>query len=331
MLKMIRKCFLFIALTYFAANIYSQQKPKVVSSASMINDIAFNIGGDLVELGMIVPIGGDPHIHVPTPNDAHKVNEADLILINGLTFEGWITELIENSGTEGATVVVTNGVEPLRSLAYQNSTDPHAWMDVGNAIIYADNIRKAFSELIPDKAETFLINFEKYKSELEALDQYISDRISTIPSDKRILITSHDAFQYYGKKYGLRLEAIMGISTDAEAQTSDIMRVNEAIRKYKVPAVFIESTINPKLISQIAKDNKVAIGGQLYADSLGDEDSPADTYIHMLRHNTDIIANALSGNKNLEKREEKSNVPTYIAIAFGLLLAMYFGIRQLNK
>jgi ABC-type Zn uptake system ZnuABC Zn-binding protein ZnuA len=297
----------------------------------MIYDIAHNIGGDRVRLDMIVPIGGDPHIHEPTPSDAQKVNKAQLILVNGLTFEGWMNELIENSGTTGKTITVTQGIEPLTSITYKNSADPHAWMIASNGIIYADNIRKALIELLPEHSEEFTSNFQKYKSQLEELDQYIFDRIASIPGDQRILITSHDAFQYYGRKYGLQLEAIMGISTDAEAQTSDIIRVNRVIREKKVPAVFIESTINPKMIKQIASDNNVRIGGKLFADSLGDKNSPADTYIHMLKSNTDTIVNALSSKSTESQEVEKTNFGIYALIGLLLVGILFLGVRQINK
>ncbi|MEE9371482.1 MAG: zinc ABC transporter substrate-binding protein [Saprospiraceae bacterium] len=320
-----------IALAINIFYLQGQSKPKVVASASMLLDIAKNIAGDEVDLAMIVPIGGDPHIHVPTPANARLVNKANLILVNGLTFEGWMNELIENSGTTGKTITVTEGVEALKSLAYHNSADPHAWMVASNGIIYADNTRMALIDLLPEKAVIFNQNFKNYKKELLELHEYIKTQIATIPSEKRILITSHDAFQYYGRAYGLRLEAIMGISTDAEAQTSDIMRVNEAIRTHKVPSIFIESTINPKMMKQIAKDNDVSIGGQLFADSLGDEASPADTYINMLKSNTDTIVKALTGEKIITTEEESSNIPVYLGIAVFLLLAMYFGIKLMNK
>lgn len=269
-------------------------KLKVVASASMITDMAQQIAGDLIEIETIVPIGGDPHIHEPTPRDARLVAAADLVFINGLTFEGWINELIENSGTKAITVLVTEGVVPLTSLSYKNSSDPHAWMDVSNGIVYSRNITNALKSKLPNHAETLEIAFNNYAERLQDLDTYIKNEIQKIPSQQRILITSHDAFQYYGKRYGIRLEAIMGISTEADAQTSDLIRVIKAIEDNKVPALFIESTINPKLMEQIARDAKVAIGGKLYADSLGDKDSPAPSYWDMLKYNTDTIVAALS-------------------------------------
>jgi len=321
----------FLLLLIIHSGLSAQDKPRVVASASMIFDMAKNIAGDLVDLEMIVPIGGDPHIHEPTPDNARLVNKADLVLINGLTFEGWMNELIENSGTTGKTVTVTDGINVLRSLTYKNSTDPHAWMVASNGVIYADNIRKALTELLPEKSEVFKSNFEVYKSKLLELEIYIHEKIQKIPKEHRILITSHDAFQYYGQQYGLRLEAIMGISTDAEAQTSDIVRVNRVIEESNVPAIFIESTINPKMMKQIASDKKVKIGGQLFADSLGDEDSPADTYINMLMSNTNTIVDALTNTIEIEPTKEKSNVPLYIGIAIFLIGAMFYGIKLINK
>jgi len=276
------------------SSLYSQDKIKIVTSASMIADMTQEIVGDLHDVEMIVPIGGDPHLHEPTPSNARLVSKADLIFINGLTFEGWITELIENSGTTAEVVTVTKDIQPLSSQTYENSFDPHAWMDASRVVSYVETIAKALQDIDPANAATYKTRLAAYTQKLETLDQEIKTAISSIPAQKRILITSHDAFQYYGQRYGIQLEAIMGISTEAEAQTSDIRRVNKVIKENKVPAIFVESTINPKLIQQLAQDNKVSIGGELYADSLGDKDSPASTYIDMMRYNTQTIVKALS-------------------------------------
>jgi ABC-type Zn uptake system ZnuABC Zn-binding protein ZnuA len=267
----------------------------------MFMDMAQHIGGDAFSYDVIVPIGGDPHIYEPTPSDAQLCGKASLILKNALTFEGWITKLIENSGAKARVATITEGITPIASQVYANATDPHAWMDASNGIFYAKNIAKAMTEIMPDKAALFNDNLTQYLKQLEELDAYIKDRIGSIPEDKRILITSHDAFHYYGKRYGLRLESILGTSTDADVQTADIRRLNEVIQTTRVPAVFIESTINPKMLEQIAADNKIAVGGKLYADSLGDKHSPAATYIDMLRYNTDTIYEGLS-----KEREEVS-------------------------
>lgn len=292
--KIDMKLIIFLLSLFAGLHLPAQDRPIVVATASMIADMTENIAGGQVEVKSIVPIGGDPHLHEPTPKDAQLVNGADLILKNGLTFEGWLNELIENSGTKAKVVQVTEGIQPVESATYKNSADPHAWMDASLGLAYIKNIKDALSQLDPDNADIFEFNYGVYKKQLEDLDKLIMESIQSIPENKRILITSHDAFQYYGRRYGIQLEAVLGTSTDAEAQTSDIIRLNKIIKANKVPAVFIESTVNPKLLEQLAKDNKIEIGGQLYADSIGDKDSPAPSYIDMLLHNTKVIVAALT-------------------------------------
>lgn len=322
-------CILWVTISF------SQDKKIVVATASMLSDMAENIAGGIVEIKCIVPIGGDPHLHEPTPRDAQMVNQADLILKNGLTFEGWLSELIENSGTTAEVIQVTAGVSTIQSTQYKNSTDPHAWMDASLGLVYIKNIKDALVKLDPDNAEIYQFNYGIYKKQLEDLDNYIKQAIKKIPPAKRVLITSHDAFQYYGQAYGIRLEAILGTSTDAEAQTSDIIRLNKVIRESKIPAVFIESTVNPKLLRQLAKDNDIEIGGQLYADSIGDKDSPAPTYLDMLKYNTDIIVAALTKEKQdtseiISEQEDSSNTLLWIVTA-GLLIGGFVAVWRFNS
>jgi ABC-type Zn uptake system ZnuABC Zn-binding protein ZnuA len=312
-----------MGLLIIAFQSQSQKSFKVVATASMIADMAENISGGLVEVKTIVPIGGDPHIYEPTPSDAALVASADLILMNGLTFEGWLKELIDNSGTKAKSILVTKGIDPIRSTQYENASDPHAWMAANNGIVYIDNITKALMALDPENARSYEFNFKMYKQQLEDMDIYIHKEVSKIPEDRRVLITSHDAFQYFGRRYGVRLESVLGTSTDADVQTSDIIRLNKVIKESGVPAVFIESTINPKLLNQIAKDNNVKIGGKLFSDSIGDEDSEAPTYLDMLKHNTDVIVAALTGDYEGDTTEENKasdeNKDWIIWLAIGLL------------
>lgn len=277
------------------------EKPKVVATASMIADMTKHIAGDKIDLKTIVPIGSDPHLHESTPRDAKIVAEAALIFKNGLTFEGWLNELIDNSGTKGKTVQVTEGLKVIKSAEYANSVDPHAWMDLSNGLVYIKNIKAALIELDPANKDYYTANYEKYKKEIEAADKYVVEQINKIPAERRVLITSHDAFQYFGQRYGIKLESVLGTSTDAEAQTSDIIRLNKIIRGNNIPAVFIESTINPKLLKQLASDNDIEVGGELYADSIGDKDSNASTYIDMIKYNTNTIVEALTKEKDQSK------------------------------
>ena len=312
-----------------------EDKPLVVATASIFADMAENLAGGQVEVEMIVPIGGDPHIHEPTPRDAQLVAKADLILKNDLTFEGWLSELIENSSTKAKVVTITEGITPIQSEKYKDSTDPHAWMDASFGMIYIKNIKDALIAVDPDHQDIYEFNYGVYKQQLEDLDEYIQEEIQKIPESRRILITSHDAFRYYGQRYGIRVEAILGTSTDAEVQTSDIIRLNKIIKSAKVPAVFIESTVNPKLLEQLATDNKIEIGGKLYSDSIGDEQSPAPTYMDMLKYNTNTIVHALK-KEVLAKAEDTSEIEggsnfwLYGFLAVLLIGGFFFMIKKLN-
>ena len=323
-------------------NLTAQDKPVVASTASMIWDMAKNIGGDHFDHQMIVPIGGDPHIYEPTPRDARLVAKADLILKNGLTFEGWINSLIENSGTKAPVVTVTDGLAALTSLTYKDATDPHAWMDAMKGEFYLRNIRDALISILPEHKEEITKNYESYSRKLSELDEYIENEIKKIPEAQRILITSHDAFQYYGRRYGLNLQAIQGVSTDAEVLTADVRRVNKVIRESGVPAVFVETTINPKMLNRIAKDNDIVVGGSLFSDSIGDEKSAAPTYLEMLRYNTNTIVAALTRQKKSgsevkdahDQKGESSGSSSYIMI--GLLALVFLGgmafmIKKMNN
>lgn len=282
------------------------QKKQVIASASIFADMAENIAGGHVEVKTIVPIGGDPHIYEPTPADAQLVASADLILKNGLTFEGWLNSLINNANSKAKVVTITQGIQPIQAV-YKNSTDPHAWMDASNGLIYIENIKNALIELDPANREVYEFNYGVYRKQLEDLDRYIFEEIKKIPEQQRILITSHDAFQYYGRRYGLRLESVIGVSTEAQAQTSDIIRLNKIIRESQIPAVFIETTVNPKLLEQIARDSKVNIGGKLFSDSIGDKNSQAPSYLAMLKHNTDTIVKALSQASPVREQSQNSS------------------------
>ncbi len=324
----------FLFFTVASTGLKSQEKLKVLASASIFQDMAAHIGGEKITATSIVPIGGDPHLYEPVPSDVAKVQGADIILINGLTFEGWISQLVENSGTQATSVLITEGVNPLGSSVYENATDPHAWMDASNGLIYARNIYNAIIEVDPDNSSYYKERYDTYVTQLKELDTYISTQIKTIPEFKRVLITSHDAFAYYGHRYGIELSAIMGISTEAEAQTSDVMRVISDIKERGVPAVFIESTINPKLVKQIASDTGAKIGGELYADSIGEEGSPGHGYIEMLRHNTDVIVQALtleSIDTDSSKSDTETNYLIYVGIGLFLLLAFLFLVYFIQR
>ncbi|MBC6995676.1 zinc ABC transporter substrate-binding protein [Neolewinella lacunae] len=311
-----------------------ETRPLVLASASIFADMAEVIAGGLLRVQSIVPIGGDPHIYEPTPADVQLVSRADLVLINGLTFEGWMNELIANSGTRANTVIITQGIGSIASEEYANSSDPHAWMTAKNGQTYARNIRDALIALDPANQDVYTFNAGIYLQQLEDLDAEIFQQIESIPLEKRVLITSHDAFRYYGRHYGIRVEAALGTSTDAEVRTEDVNRLTRIIRETGVPAIFVESTINPKLIRQIATDNGLIIGGSLYADSLADPSLPAGTYLGMLRHNTQTIVAALRGeavDSGDGMGPSAARQGGLLAIILAVMLgAFFYMVRQLN-
>lgn len=325
-------CLIIIGVpSFLSAQTKALEKPLVVATASIFADMASAIGDTLIESATIVPIGGDPHIYEPTPGDVRLLVKADLILQNGLTFEGWINDLIRNSGSGAPVITITEGITPITSEQYQNATDPHAWMDPLNGKIYARNIKEALIQLLPAKKVEIIARYDRYIHQLDELDLYIKANISKIDSGKRILITSHDAFHYYGIRYGLRLESVLGTSTDADVRTSDLMRLNEVIQTHKIPVLFIESTINPKLLKQVASDNNISIGGKLYSDSLGDKDSPAGTYLKMIRYNTDVIVNGLTSIASVDPLKpggSTSKILLYSSLGLLLILAFVFLWRK---
>jgi len=319
----------------FAQAPEDQTLPLVVTSASIFADMTEMVAGGHVRIESVVPIGGDPHIYEPTPADVQLVSRANLILVNGLTFEGWMNELIENSGTSAETITITKGIGTISSEEYANSSDPHAWMTAKNGLTYVRNIRDALIELDPFNRKVYEFNAGVYLQQLEDLDAEIFRQIASIPEKDRILITSHDAFRYYGRHYGIQVEAALGTSTDAAVQTNDVNRLTNIIRDSGVPAIFVESTINPKLIRQIAIDNDVIIGGYLYADSLGEPDTEAGTYEGMLRFNTTTIVQALKGN-TADIKEGMGPKTGQQLVLLAIILAVmagafFFMVQRINR
>lgn len=288
----------------------STQKVKVVTSTSVFQDMIKNIGGTLVDVRSIVPRGSDPHRYEPKPSDVTLCREADVIMINGLHLEVWIEKLIKNSKMKANVVVITDGIKPVKS---DKSTDPHAWMSAKNSITYIENIAAALIALRPDRQAEIVNNLNRYKKQLQELDDYIHSEIGKIPVSQRILVSNHDAFQYFGKEYNMQLVPLMGISTEAEPKTSDIIRIMHAVKQSGIKAVFVETSINPRTMEQLASDLKISLGGSLYADSLGEEDGGAGTYIGMLKTNIGMIVKALSvqGDVPVASREN-TNVFLYL-------------------
>lgn len=263
-------------------------KLHVVASFSVLGDFVKEIAGDCVILSTIVGANEDAHVFTPTPKDVVLLKNADLILMNGLGFEGWIPRLVETAGFEGDLVVVSQGVKSYQ-MPGENTQDPHGWHDIRNAIVYVKNIIKALAKADPCHAAYYRQRGGQYLARLSALDHKIRLEFQTVPLRKRQVITAHDAFQYFGRAYGVQFFAPVGVSTEEEASAADVARLIRQIRETNIRSVFVENISNEKLIRQIAEETGVEVGGVLYSDALSEESGPASTYIKMMQHNAQQI------------------------------------------
>lgn len=285
-----------------------QDRLAVVASFSVLGDLVAQVGGERVAVTTLVGSDGDAHVFQPTPADARAVSTAHLVVVNGLGFEGWMTRLIEASGYKGPTVVASKGVKPLAMTDEEHAEagaakhghghlvlDPHAWQDVRNVVMYVANIGEALASADPAHAAGHRARATAYAATLQALDAEVRAALAAIPARQRRIITSHDAFRYYGKAYGIEFLAAVGMSTEAEASAGDVARLIRQIRKEGVRAVFVENVTDRRLVQQIARETKAMAGGTLYSDALSAPGGPAATYVDMVRHNTRTIAGAFVG------------------------------------
>lgn len=267
--------------------------PVVVTTTTIIADVAGEIAGDRLEVKTIMPIGGDPHIYRPVPGDARMIARSDLVILNGMELEGWLDQLARNAGGERPMVVATDGIDALRDPEYHDEPDPHAWFDVRHMKTYVDNIVEGFLKIDPEGEEYFTERAETYKAQLDELHEWVHKQVQTLPEERRVLITSHDAFQYYGQAYDIEVIGVQGISTEAEPQTRDVINIINLINDREIPSVFMETSVNPKMIEQIAEETGVRIGGELFSDSVGPPDHEGGTYIGMIRYNTRTFVDAM--------------------------------------
>ncbi|RWK51629.1 zinc ABC transporter substrate-binding protein AztC [Mesorhizobium sp.] len=313
----------------------SAENLKVVASFSIIADFAKNVGGDRVDITTLVGPNGDAHVYEPKPADAAAVAAADVVLVNGLQFEGFLQRLVEASGTKAPVVELTKGGEVLRNAEDEHhgeaaegeqrheheaaeaghdqhaeegqehaneeahhdhgEFDPHAWQSVHNAEIYVKNIADAFCAADAAGCDAYKANAEAYGEQLEALEAEIKAAVTEIPEDKRVIITSHDAFKYFEHEYGIKFLAPEGVSTESEASAADVAALIKQVKEDKAAAIFVENITNPRLMEQIASETGIKVGGELYSDALSDESGPAATYLDMMKYNANTIKGAVLG------------------------------------
>ena len=278
---------------------HAANKIKAVASFSILGDMVREVGGDRVEVTTLVGPDGDAHVYEPTPADARNLAASNILFVNGLGFEGWMERLEKSSGFKGPVVVASNGVTPHHMMEEEDGeqeeiTDPHAWQSLANGKTYVANIRDGLIAADPDGKAAYEANAAKYLDAINTEEAAVKDTLGKLPEDRRRIITSHDAFGYFGAAYGIEVIAPEGVSTESEASAKDVAKIIRQIKAEKIPAVFIENITDHRLLEQIARETGAKIGGTLYTDALSPADGPAPTYLGMFRHNIEALSQALS-------------------------------------
>jgi zinc/manganese transport system substrate-binding protein len=267
---------------------------KVVASFTVLGDVVSQVGGKHVKVTNLVGPNGDPHEFEPSPADARNLKAAQVTFVSGEGLEGWMDRLITASGYKGKPVVVSDGVNT-RTMDEDGKTvtDPHVWNSPVNVKVWVTNIEKALSEADPADAGAFKANAEAYLQKLDAMNAYAHSKFDAVPADRRKVLTSHDAFGYFGREYNVSFLAPLGLSTETEASAADVAKLIEQIKAEGVRIYFLENSNDPRLVKQIAKATAAQPGGELYVESLSDAKGPAPTYEKMFRYNVDQIAAAM--------------------------------------
>jgi zinc/manganese transport system substrate-binding protein len=270
------------------------EKIKAVASFSILADLVKQVGGDHVDVTAIVGPDGDAHVFQPSPQDAKAVADARLVVMNGLGLEGWMARLIQSSGTKAPVVVASKGVRPLQGEGEdKGKADPHAWQSIANAKIYVGNIRDGLIAADAADKANFETTAKTYLAKLDQLENEVKAAIAAIPPKNRKIITTHDAFGYFGRTYGMTFIAPQGVSTETEPSAKDVARIIRQIRAQHIPAVFLENISDDRLMQQIARESGARIGDKLYSDALSKPGAGADTYIDMMHNNIAAFTKAL--------------------------------------
>ncbi|MGK6311805.1 metal ABC transporter substrate-binding protein [Neorhizobium sp. DT-125] len=277
----------------WAAN--AQEKPKVVTTFTVIADMARNVAGDAADVESITKPGAEIHNYQPTPRDLLRARDADLVLRNGLNLELWFEKFLANLG-DVPSVTVSDGVEPMAIAggAYQGRPNPHAWMSPDNAVIYVENIRKGLTEIDPAHADVYAANAKAYTDKIRAAVQPIRDELAALPEDHRWLVTSEGAFSYLARDFGLKELYLWPVNADSQGTPQQVRAVIDAMREHKIGVIFSESTVSAEPAQQVARETGAKYGGVLYVDSLSEEGGPVPTYLDLLRVTSETIAKGLS-------------------------------------
>ncbi|MGE4438865.1 metal ABC transporter substrate-binding protein [Achromobacter sp.] len=311
---------LWLSATFGAA--HAAEPLPVVASFSILGDIVREVGGNDIRLDTLVGPDGDAHEYEPTPGDAKKLAAAKVLFVNGLDFEAWLPRLVKASGFAGSTVIASKGVTPRKFAGHgdghghgdkdhdhdhdhdhahgaegghhhHGDVDPHAWQNLANGVLYARNVADGLAAVDPAHADAYRKRADAYIARLQAADAAARKTFSAIAAERRKVVTSHDAFGYFGDAYGVEFISAMGISTAAEPSAGDVARIIEQVKRDKVPAVFVENITSPRLVQQIARETGAKVGGTLYSDALSKPGQPGATYLEMFEWNVRQLAAAL--------------------------------------
>jgi manganese/zinc/iron transport system substrate-binding protein len=280
----------------------SQRRINAVTTTGMIGDIVQHVGGERVAVTSLMGAGVDPHLYKASEGDVLRLLEADIVFYNGLHLEAAMGRVLERMQGRMRTVAVTDSIpreQLLAPAAFEGNYDPHVWFDVRFWMNATERVRDALVELDPAHHALYAANTRAYLAELEALHQYVLAQAMRVPARQRVLITAHDAFNYFGRAYGFEVRGLQGISTATEAGTADVQQLAEFIASERIPAIFVESSVPQRTIEAVqaavrARGFDVQIGGQLFSDAMGTPGTPEGTYVGMVRHNIDTIVGALT-------------------------------------
>lgn len=295
MTSMALRLFLCIATVFLPFAAAASDKPKVVTTFTIIADMARNVAGDAADVESITKPGAEIHNYQPTPRDILKARNANLVLWNGLNLELWFQKFLANLA-DVPNVTVSDGVQPISISggAYQGKPNPHAWMSPDNALIYVENIRKGLTEIDPDHAALYAANAKAYSDKIRSEIQPMRDAIAALPEAKRWLVTSEGAFSYLARDFGLKELFLWPVNADSQGTPQQVRGVIDAMRANNIHVIFSESTVSPDPAKQVAKETGAAYGGILYVDSLSEADGPVPTYLDLLRVTTQTVVKGLS-------------------------------------
>lgn len=282
---------------------FASEPLPVVTSFSILADMVRQVGGPHVAVTSLVGPNSDAHVFDPTPADAKRLAAAKLVIVNGFGFEGWMSRLVKSSGYKGPVVTATKGVKsiPMAKSTHDHghnhahtAPDPHAWQSLQNAKQYVENIKVALIAALPAQAADIQARANDYLKQIDVLEKSTQQRIAAVPAERRRVITSHDAFGYFGRAYKISFYPLQGLSTGSEPSAADVARIVNEIKKNKVTAIFAENISDPRVLERVAKDTGAKIGGTLFADALSEPGGDADTYLKMFEHNVSTILSGIS-------------------------------------